>query len=108
MIIIRILRAIWEGAEEMFLSKSCFLSFLFFTTVALGHHGEVDHEGSSGSLGLLLIMLSVLFSTVSVWLEGFLSGAKKEERAGRKVEDTVLASLPIQKEFSRSGGKYVS
>ena len=91
----------------MFLSKSYVLSFLFFTTVALGHHGEVHSEGTSGSLGLFLIMLSVLFSTLSVWLEGISLGAKKEQRADEKVEDTSLAILPSQKEFSALGGKYV-
>tara|TARA_Y100001936_G_scaffold233001_1_gene258486 strand:- start:526 stop:804 length:279 start_codon:yes stop_codon:yes gene_type:complete len=92
----------------MFLSKSYFLSFLFFTTVTLGHHGEVHSEGSSGSFGLLLIMLSVLFSTLSVWLEGISLGTKKEQRADEKVEDTILASLPSQKEFNALGDKYVS
>ena len=91
----------------MFLSKSYVLSFLFFTTVALGHHGEVHSEGTPGSLGLFLIMLSVLFSTLSVWLEGISPGSKKEQRADDKVEDTSLASLPSQKEFSALGGKYV-
>ena len=89
----------------MFLLKSCFLGFLFFTTAAFSHHGEAHSEGVSGNAGLWLIMLSVLLSTVSVWLEAFLLGRKDRKRVGNEARETMVAKLNTQTD--RSGGKYV-
>ena len=89
----------------MFLSKSFFLGLLFFTTAAFSHHGEAHSESGSGNVGLWLIMLSVLFSTVSVWLEAFLLGRKDQKRAGEKARDAIVAKLYTQAD--RAGGKYV-
>ena len=90
----------------MFLSKSYFLGLLFFTTASVSHHGQEHSESISGNVGLWLIMLSVLFSTVSVWLEGFLVGRKDQKRVSQKARETMVAKLNTQTD--RSGRKYVS
>ncbi len=89
----------------MFLSKSYFLGLLFFTTAAVGHHGQMHSESLSGNVGLWLIMLSVLFSTVSVWLESFLLGREDRRRVSQKAREAMVAKLNTQSD--RSGEKYV-